>query len=100
MPIKSLLQEAVNKLVAAEPGWKPATTPPAKGAKPGEKSVGRPATGTTSSAATLAESDYTLRQHWATVDVPSTDGLFVIQVEPIKSIALDGGGTFTFQEPV
>lgn len=99
MAIDSLLDKAVKRLSIAEPGWKAATTPPAKGAKPGSISTGRPASGKAGGGTSLDESDYTLREHWPSVDITSTDGFFVIQVEPIKSIALEGGGAFTFKQP-
>ena len=102
MAIPSLLQKEYQKLIEKSPAWKAAVTPPAKGAKPGSVSTGRPAaTSGGGSSAAFEESDYGLREYWASRAVAvSSDGLLVSYAEPIKSVALVGGTAATFKEPV
>lgn len=94
----SELQKAVDKLIKREPGWRAATQPPAKGAKPGKVATGYPASAT--GTARFAESDYTLRQYWDAVLNSTTDGIFSWEEHPIKSVALEGGDSMTFKQPV
>lgn len=95
----SELQKAVEKLVKREPGWKAFEPPPNVGARPGEVSKGRPASSSPSSAATLEESDAALREYFSARMLTSSDGLFTIEVRPIKKIVLVGNGAFIFKEP-
>lgn len=92
----SLLQDAIDRLKAAEPGWKAFDRKPAVGAKPGNVSTGRPASG---KSATLEESDAALRTYFATRTLTSSDGLFSIEWAPIQTISLVSGGVFEFKEP-
>lgn len=94
------LQQAASRLVVATGAAKARTVPQAKGAKAGAVSTGRPSSGGTGSGSSLAESDFTLRQYWPTVNFSSSDGLFTVQVQPIKSINLGGSKVLTFKQPV
>ena len=94
----SELQKAVDKLLKREPGWRRAIQPPDKGAKPGGKGVGRPASGT--SALELVEEDASARQYWETpLIVRTSDGLLTFEVQPIKRMVLRGNTVFDFAEP-
>lgn len=95
----SELQKAVDKLIKREPRWVEATQPPAKGAKPGKVATGYPASAGRGQNIVLEETDYALRQHWPPFEIISTDGMFVIEIEPIKYIDLGGGDGFKFAEP-
>lgn len=90
-------QKSVERLLEQRPGWKKATQPPEKGAKPGGKGVGRPASGT--AALELVEEDASTRQYYAPVTLRTSDGLLTIEVEPIRQISLRGNITFRFAEP-
>lgn len=98
--MSSELQKAINKLVEIRPGWKEFVPPPAKGAKEAVVGKGVPGGGGKSAGGGFDESDYTLRQYWPAVNLASSDGIFVVAVEPIKSIALTGNAQATFKEPV
>ena len=101
MTIPSLLQDAIRRQLKKEPRWKQAIAPPEKGAKPPSRSTGLPGSSQQTTGSGFDESDYTLRQYWPAVAVAvSSDGLIVIEAEPIKSVALLGGGAATFKEPV
>lgn len=96
------LQQAAKRLTAKSKGFEPVKTVPNKGARPGERSTGRPSasTGQTATATgSFEESDFALRTYWGPAVLTSSDGIFTIEVEPIKSIALTGGGVFNFQAP-
>mgnify|MGYP000894229530 CR=1 FL=1 len=97
MASASELQKAVDKLLLREPGWRKATQPPAMGPRPGGVGVGRPASGTT--ALELIEEDASTRQYYAPVVLRTSDGLFTIEVEPIRQISLRGNIPFRFAEP-
>lgn len=90
-------QKSVERLLKQQPGWKKATQPPEKGAKPGGKGVGRPASGT--AALELVEDDASTRQYYAPVTLRTSDGLLTIEVEPIKQIDLRGNIPFRLAEP-
>lgn len=90
-------QKSVERLLKQQPGWKKATQPPEKGARPGGKGVGRPASGT--AALELVEQDASTRQYYEPVTLRTSDGLFSIEIEPIKQIDLRGNIPFRFAEP-
>lgn len=94
------LQQAASRLVVSTGAAKARSAPQAKGAKAGAVSTGRPSSGGSGSGSSLAESDFTLRQFWPTVNFSSSDGLFTVQVQPIKSINLGGSKVMTFKQPV
>lgn len=98
----SELQKAVDKLIKREPGWKAATQPPNKGPKPGKVATGYPASpaGQQSGGVAFVESDYTQREYWPAINITSSDGLFVLSYQPIKSVLLEGGDRATFKQPV
>lgn len=95
------LQQATNRLVPkTNAGQAAKAAPQAKGAKPGQVSTGRPSSGSSGSGGGFAESDYTLRTYWPAVTYTSSDGLFTVEVQPIKSINLGGSSEMTFKQPV
>lgn len=94
------LEQSLVRLVGAGEGYKPLTGAPAVGSRPGGVSTGRPAGAATQAGAVIfAEGDVTLREYWPKVTYTSTDGLFVIEAEPIKTIYMEDGSTATFKEP-
>lgn len=95
------IQQAVRRLVGGDQGYKPLDGLPVVGAQPGRVSVGHPGGSSSAAGVSFTESDYTLRQYWPErVAATSSDGLFVIIEQPIKSIELIEGGPATFAEPV
>lgn len=93
------LREAGLRLLGGGRGFESLKPVPVKGARPGAVSTGRPASAR-NSAQDLAESDYAQREYWSAVTLTSTDGIFTLQVQPIKKIALEDGAVFTFKQPV
>ena len=91
-------QKSIERLLKSQPGWKRAIQPPDKGAKPGGKGVGRPASG--AAALELVEEDASTRQYYDTpVVLRTSDGLFTIEVLPIKQVNLRGGTQLRLAEP-
>lgn len=99
--VPSLLDAAVNRLKVRERGWAKATEPPGKGERPPSRGKGLPAAAGASSSGpvALAEADYSMREYWPVVHVTSSDGLFVIEIEPIRSILLESGDLITYKQP-
>jgi hypothetical protein len=96
----SPLQEAVDRVVGKKPTWDPLNPAQAKGAKPGGTSVGRPsATQSGVGGSAFNESDATQREYYAARILPSSDGIFQLSWQPIKSILLTGGTRATFKDP-
>lgn len=62
---------------------------------PSRTGIGRPGGGATGSiAGPLNEISYAARERWPEVAVPSTDGILVWKVKPIKSVQfVDGNGS-------
>lgn len=99
--IPSLLDAAVSRLKATEPGWVPATTPPEKGDKPPARGKGLPSSTQRSSdgGSGFVESDAALRQYWPErVVATSSDGLFVVLAAPIKKV-FGSPAPLEFQDP-
>lgn len=98
------IQTAVRRLVGGDQGYKTLDPVPVVGAQPGSVSVGHPGGGGTAAASSVvafAESSYALREYWPErVAATSSDGIFVVMDEPIKTVALEGGEFATFKEPV
>lgn len=95
----SELQEAIDRLVKREPGWKRFKALPEVGARPGAKSVGRPSSAAATLDLIIDEDDYDLREHWPDRSLTTSDGVFVIEWLPIKKVSLVGNGSMSFQEP-
>ena len=95
----SELDKAVEKLTKREKGWAEFRRPPAVGARPGTTTTGRPSASTTKTTAALIETDAALREYWPVRTLLSSDGLFSIEVRPIKKIVLEGDATAEFQNP-
>ncbi len=93
------LRDAGRRLTGDGRAFQALKPAPGKGGKPGTVSTGRPASGGGQTTG-FAESDYTQRQYWPAVTLTSTDGIFTLQVEPIKQLSLDSGAVFTFKQPV
>lgn len=93
------LQNAVDRLIKSEPGWKQFDKKPPVGARPGAVSTGRAAGSTSGSAQSLVEADASKREFYAPRTVTTSDGLFTIEQPVIKKIILMGGGSIEFQEP-
>lgn len=93
------LRDVTRRLVgaggAASEALKPA---PVKGAKPGGVATGRPSSGGAGNGA-MVETAFEDREYWGSVDFTSSDGLFTIQVDPIKKVVLEGGRSIEFKEP-
>lgn len=96
---KSELQKAVEKLILKGPGWVPAPAKPNVGPRPGTVSTGRPASAVTRSGFAFEEKDADKREYYAARMLSSSDGVFQISWQPIKSILLEGGGRATFKDP-
>lgn len=94
------LQQAAKRLTSEAKGFEAVKPLPNKGARPGEKSTGRPSSGGAAGVNTLQELNFTAREYWDAVELTSSDGIFTFSVQPIKSIGLVGGGVFLFDEPV
>lgn len=93
----SPFKDALDRFLKDIPGWKPIADGIPQGRKPGQVSTGRPASA--SSGTAFEEMDYLQREYWPAQSVTSSDGLFVIELEPIKSILLVGNNRARFQEP-
>lgn len=93
----SELQKAVERLVAKEPGWQQVATKPTVGARPAVRSTGRPSS--SGGAFEFDEKSFETREYWPVRQVASSDGIFTIELEPIKRIKLKSGDYATFAEP-
>lgn len=98
----SELEKAIDKLMMREKGWKRYKPAPAVGARPGAVTTGRPsgASSVSGSASAFAEKDYLQREYYAARPLVSSDGIFTIMWQPIKSVLLEDGSRATFREPV
>lgn len=88
---------ALDRFIKDNPGWAPIADGIPQGRKPGQVSTGRPASA--SSGTAFEEMDYNSREYYSPRAVTSSDGLFVIELEPIKSMLLVGNNRATFREP-
>ncbi|MFT3758968.1 hypothetical protein [Thauera sp.] len=95
----STMEKALKRLLEREPGWKKFVRPEAKGARPAAIGTGVPATSEQKGSA-FEEKDAALRTYYPVKTLTLTDGLFTLQVEPIKSIRLSSGDDAKFAEPL
>jgi hypothetical protein len=96
----SALEKALQRLLEREPGWKNFIRPENKGARPAAVGTGLPATSEQQRGGAFEEEDAALRTYYPVKTLTSTDGLFTLQIEPIKSIRLSSGDDAKFAEPV
>ncbi len=94
----SELDKAVEKLTRRENGWAQFKRAPAVGGRPGAVTTGRPSSSTQQSSA-FVEKDAALREYWPAVTLLSSDGLFSIEIEPIKKIILADDSAAEFKQP-
>ena len=81
-------------------GTRPEFTPrPAQGKKPVVVGKGRTPASSGSGGANLVEAAFSGRTYWATRTVISSDGLFAMEVKPVKKITFQTGATITLAEP-
>ncbi len=100
----SELAKAIERLMQREPGWRNFSARPAQPAKlapiPAARGVAMSATSVPASGgAGFDEADASQREYWPARQLITTDGLFVFEVEPIRSVLLVGGNRATFAEP-
>lgn len=98
----SELEKAIRKLAGREKGWEKFLPPPAVGGRPGGVGVGRPAASgaaQTGGGAGFVEKDAALREYWPAVTLLSSDGIFSIEIEPIKRLILEGEAVADFKQP-
>lgn len=98
----SALQKSLELLGTPAPGWRPLDAVSPVGGRPGGVTTGRPSSveqGQGGADATLEESDAALREYYASRIITTTDGLFTLEVRPIKRVALVDGGAILFKEP-
>lgn len=72
---------------------------PAKGAKPPAVARAKAQSSGGVGGNDLQETAAADREYWSLTTVQSSDGLFVFQVKPIKSVALTSGGKIKFASP-
>lgn len=97
---KSPLQDAIDRLVKREPRWKAFDRKHPVGAAVGGRAVGRPGGATGASGGSgFDEFDAAQREYYPARILTSSDGIFQISWEPIKSILLQGDVRATFKEP-
>lgn len=92
MASRSELQRAVDALAKQEPGWKPFIKPAPQGAKP--EAIGKGTPGGSAGKTgldDLVEKDIALRQAYAPIEVPSSDGWFTIKIAPLKEMVFENG---------
>lgn len=94
----SPLQEAIERLIKKEPGWRNFAPKPAVGGRPGSVSIGTPGAGADGGLA-FEEDDFEQREYWPERTLLSSDGFFSFSYRPIRSILLKDGTRATFQEP-
>lgn len=90
-------QKSLENLVKREKKWEAFMPKPAVGAKPGGVGTGRPSS--SQAGGGLEESDASQREYYSGRTWRSVDGVITFVEEPIKSIALVGGGRFVWDEP-
>ena len=93
------LRQAVRRLTGGGRGFEPLKPLVTKGARPGTIATGRPASAQSGVGSDLVENSYAEREYWPAVTVESTDGIFTLEIEPIKRVVLEGGGSFDFKQP-
>lgn len=93
------LRQAVRRLTGGASGFEPLKPLVTKGARPGTIATGRPASGQSGTANNLVENSYAEREYWSAVTLESTDGIFTLEIEPIKRVVLEGGGSLEFKQP-
>lgn len=93
------LQESGRRLLGSGDGFKPLAPAARIGARPGEVATGRPSSAANAAPGSLIETDYAERLYWSAVQIQSTDGLLVLEVEPIREVKCEGDRVMSFKQP-
>ena len=81
-------------------GTRPELTPKTpQGKKPAVVGKGRTPASTSGAGSDLVEGAFSARTYWDTRTVISSDGLFAMEVKPVKKITFQTGATLTLAEP-
>lgn len=99
-PQADKLQRALQRLVDSGRDFEPFEPLPERGERPPTRSVGAPGGNPRRSSSGFVEADYLEREYWPAQEIESSDGIFTLEVEPIRSILLDSGERAEFAEPV
>lgn len=93
------LKKAVQSLLPQQPAFTALGEVPARGARAGAISTGRPSSTGAGTSGAFVETDASQRQYWSARTLTSSDGLFTIEVQPIRSILLNTGERAQFADP-
>lgn len=93
------LRKAALRLTQGGGGFNPLKPAETVGRRPGAIATGRPSAAGQGGATALVETDYDARTYWPKVEYTSSDGIFTIEVEPIRRIELEDGRSIEFKEP-
>lgn len=93
------LQRALQRLAGDPAGFTPLDPVPPVGGRAAARSRGLPGGGSEPDQDDLVEQDAASREYWEVRPLTSSDGLFVLEVEPIKLIVLEDGRRIELADP-
>lgn len=81
-------------------GTRPQFVPkPPQGKKPAVVGRGRTPASSGGSGANQIEAAFSARTYWTTRNVVSSDGLFVMEVKPVRKVTFQSGATLELADP-
>ena len=93
------IAKAVRSLIIPAPSREPLVPKAPQGAKPAVVGRGRTPAGKSSGSESLTESAYEDRTFYSVRNVTSSDGVFVMQIRPVKRINFPNGVYIELKEP-
>ena len=93
------IAKAVRKIAGAETQARELVPKAPQGAKPAVVGKGRTPAASGGGGGDQIEASHAARTYWTTISVPSSDGLFVLEVDPVRKITFQSGATLELANP-
>jgi hypothetical protein len=93
------IAKAVRSLIIPAPNREPLIPKPPQGAKPAVVGRGRTPAAGAGGGGDEIEASHAARTYWAPVTITSSDGLFVLELDPVRKITFQSGVTLELADP-
>lgn len=93
------IHRSLRQILGAEPRSRELVPKAPQGAKPAVVGKGRTPAASGGGGGDQIEASHAARTYWTTISVPSSDGLFVLEIDPVRKITFQSGATLELANP-